>query len=55
MKAQGRTQKWLAERLGKSENTISQWAQNKIQPSVDDLFKIAKELNVKAKDLINEN
>ena len=28
-----RTNKWLAEQLGKSENTISKWCSNKVQPS----------------------
>ena len=28
------TSKWLAERLEKSENTVSKWCSNKVQPSL---------------------
>lgn len=48
-----RTSKWLAEQLGKSENTISKWCSNKIQPSLDMLVKIAKLLDVDVHDLIS--
>lgn len=47
--------KWLAEKLGKSEYTISRWTTNKIQPSVPQLFGIAKVLNVDVKDLLETN
>lgn len=47
--------KWLAEKLGKSEYTISRWTTNKIQPSVPQLFEIAKVLNVDVKDLLETN
>lgn len=36
-----RTSKWLAEQLGKSENTISKWCSNKVQPSLETLVQIA--------------
>ena len=29
-----RTNRWLAEQMGKSENTISRWCSNKSQPSI---------------------
>lgn len=29
-----RTNRWLAEQMGKSENTISNWCSNKSQPSI---------------------
>ncbi|MDP0530670.1 helix-turn-helix domain-containing protein [Porphyromonas gingivalis] len=45
--------KWLAEQLGKSENTISKWCSNKIQPSLDMLVEIAKLLDVDIHDLIS--
>lgn len=47
--------RWLAEQLGKSDFTISRWATNKIQPSLPQLFEIAKVLNVDVKDLIETN
>lgn len=45
--------KWLAEQLGKNEATVSRWCSNTTQPSLEMLVKIAKILNVEAKDLIN--
>ena len=50
-----KTSKWLAEQMNKSEATISRWASNKTQPSVEQLFEIAKHLNMDVKDLLNTN
>jgi putative transcriptional regulator len=50
----GITQTWLAERLGKSYNMVNSYCQNRRQPSVEDLFKIAEILNVKPKDLLKD-
>lgn len=50
---QGKTSKWLAEKLSKNETTISRWCTNEIQPSVESLIEIAKLLEVDVKDLIN--
>lgn len=47
------TSKWLAAQLGKSESTVSRWASNTIQPSVEQLFEIASVLNMDVKDLLN--
>ena len=47
-----KTSKWLAEQLGKSETTVSRWASNKIQPSLEQLFEIANVLDIDVKDLI---
>jgi putative transcriptional regulator len=55
LKDQGRTQKWIASKMERSENTISLWSLNKIQPSVEDLYKIADLLNVNVKDLLTDN
>ena len=49
---QQKTGKWLAEQMGKSENTISRWCSNKSQPSLEDLFKIAELLGVDYTELI---
>ena len=46
------TSKWLAEQLGKSENTISKWCSNKVQPSLEKLVEIAKILDVDVRELI---
>ena len=48
-----RTNRWLAEQMGKSENTISRWCSNKSQPSLDMLAKVAELLNVDPRQLIN--
>ena len=47
-----KTSKWLAEQLGKSETTVSRWASNKIQPSLEQLFEIANVLDLDVKALI---
>lgn len=49
-----KTNRWLAEQLGKSEITISRWVQNRKQPSLEQLAEIAKVLSVSPKELINE-
>jgi putative transcriptional regulator len=47
-----RTGKWLAEKLGKNEATISRWCTNESQPSLETLFTIARVLNVDVRELI---
>ena len=47
-----RTNKWLAEQLGKSENTISKWCLNKVQPSPDCILQIVNVLDVEIRSLI---
>lgn len=46
-----RTNKWLAEQLGKDPATVSKWCTNTIQPNVETLVEIAKNLNVEIQDL----
>ena len=46
-----RTNKWLAEQLGKDPATVSKWCTNTIQPNVETLVEIAKDLNVEIQDL----
>jgi transcriptional regulator with XRE-family HTH domain len=48
----GIKQIWLAEKLGKSFNTVNSYVQNRQQPRIEILFKIAKILNVDPKELI---
>lgn len=50
---QGKTNRWLSEQLGKSENTVSRWCANKVQPSIIQLNEIANILNVDIKELLN--
>ena len=47
-----RTNKWLAEQLGKDPATISKWCTNNAQPSVENLIDIARCLEVNVNDLI---
>lgn len=47
-----RTGKWLAEKLGKNEATVSRWCTNESQPSLETLFTIAKVLNVDVRELL---
>jgi len=49
------TSKWLAEKLGKNEATISRWCTNDVQPSLKTLVEISKTLEVYPSDLINNN
>jgi putative transcriptional regulator len=48
----GIKQTWLAEKLGKSYNMVNSYCQNRRQPSVEDLFKIAELLSIDPKDLL---
>ena len=52
---QGKTGKWLAEQLGKSNCTVSKWCSNSIQPDLQTLDKISKLLDVNIKDLLVDN
>jgi len=54
LKQQGRTQKWFAGEMNKTENTISLWVLNKVQPSLEDLYKIADLLQVEITDLLEK-
>lgn len=47
-----RTNRWLAEQVGKSENTISRWCSNKSQPSIVQLQEIANLLDVDVRVLL---
>lgn len=49
-----RTNKWLAEAVGKSVNTVSRWCGNKIQPHGETLVEIAKVLEVEVGELFNK-
>lgn len=52
---QDKSGRWLAGQLGKGENTISRWCSNKIQPSLEQLSKIAEVLHVDTRSLICPN
>lgn len=50
-----KTNRWLAEQLGKSEVSVSRWVTNEIQPSMETFLAIAKLLDVDVKELINSS
>lgn len=47
-----RTNKWLAEQLGKDPTTISKWCTNSSQPDLGSLIKMAKLLEVELTELV---
>ena len=49
-----KTNKWLAEQLGKDQTTISKWCTNTSQPDLGSLIKTAKLLGVELADLVRE-
>lgn len=55
LEEKGIKQTWLAEKLGKSYNMVNSYVQNRQQPRLEVLYKIADILNVKVKELLVEN
>jgi putative transcriptional regulator len=51
----GIKQTWLAEKLDKSYNMVNSYVQNRRQPSLQDLIRIANILEVDVKELIVSN
>ena len=54
LEQKGIKQKWLAEQMGKSYNMVNYYAQNRRQPSLEDLYKIAEILNVEPAALLTK-
>ncbi|WP_375240043.1 helix-turn-helix domain-containing protein [Aurantibacter sp.] len=50
----GIKQKWLAEKLGKSYNMLNGYIQNRRQPSLEVLYKIAQILDVEPEVLLKK-
>lgn len=48
----GIKQKWLAEQLGKSFNMVNSYVQNRTQPSLETLYRIASILEVEIDELL---
>ena len=52
----GRTNKWLAEQLGKDPVTVSKWCTNTSQPDLQTLAQISDLLRVNIRELlVNRN
>lgn len=54
LEEKGIKQVWLANKLGKSFNTVNGYVQNRKQPSLKSLYKIADILRVDAKELLKK-
>jgi putative transcriptional regulator len=52
LRLQGRTQVWLADRIHKSYVVVTHYCNNKKQPSVPTLYKIADVLEVNVRELL---
>jgi len=42
----------LSEQMGRNVGTVSMWMTNKVQPSVEQLYEIAKHLDVDVRELL---
>jgi len=51
----GIKQKWLADKMEKSYNMVNSYVQNRRQPSLEDLFKIANILDVAVAELLDNS
>jgi len=52
LKEQGRTQTWLAEKIGKSYVIVTNYCNNNSQPSIQVLTQISRILDVDVRDLL---
>ena len=50
----GRTNKWLAEKLGKNQTTVSRWCTNESQPPLETLYQISILLKTDIRELLNK-
>lgn len=55
LEEKGITQIWLSQKLNKSYNMVNSYVQNRRQPSIEILFKIADLIDVDVKDLLISN
>lgn len=54
LQEKGIKQVWLSEKLEKSLNMVNEYCNNKRQPSLEDLYRIAEILDVQPKDLLKD-
>lgn len=54
LEEKGIKQTWLAEKLGKSYSMVNGYVQNRQQPRLEELYEIARILEVEVKDLLIE-
>ena len=48
-----KTNRWLAEKLGKSEVSVSRWCTNDVQPNLETMLEIAQILKIDIKELLH--
>lgn len=48
----GKTNLWLAEKMGMNKTSVSKWCTNSMQPTVETLFEIAEALDVDVRELL---
>ncbi|WP_366138976.1 helix-turn-helix transcriptional regulator [uncultured Lutibacter sp.] len=53
LKSKGVKQNWLAQRIGVSTVTMSNWVKEKSHPSKKNLMKLSEVLNVHLNDLVH--
>ena len=53
LKSKGVKQKWLANKIGVSEVSVSNWVKGKSQPSLKNYQKISELLDIPLKELTN--
>lgn len=53
LEKKGKSQYWLAQETGITNNSINAYVNGKVEPSLTNLARIAEALNVPGKDLIN--
>ena len=49
---QNKTSTWLAREINKNPNTISKWCRNEMQPRIENLFQVAKALDINVRELL---
>ena len=49
-----KTNKWLADALGKNAATVSRWCTNESHPAVETFYQIAKLLDIDIRELFNK-
>jgi putative transcriptional regulator len=54
LREQGRMQTYLCREMNRTANTVSNWCNNRVQPSVQDLYQIAELLNCEVAELLVE-
>jgi len=55
LKEKSLSQYWLSIKIGVDRSTVSRWCSNELQPTMENLFKITKVLDVMPGDLLNSD